>query len=161
MRHILTTLAALFLCSAPAAAQTLKSLSYNTTNYFIVYTGSEPLVWTSSVGLIFSNEIAFRDPQGNTTGVSGTGITFGSTNTNPIAVVFGFEDAGGEVLRSIARTNLGLGLPALTNTSNVTMMRALSGSTNTNHPFSGSISVVGTNNTNTLVFSNGILQEVQ
>jgi hypothetical protein len=59
------------------------------------------------------------------------------------------------------RTNLSLGLPALTNTSNVTTMRALSGSTNTNHPFSGSVSVVGTNNTNTLVFSNGILQEVQ
>lgn len=60
-----------------------------------------------------------------------------------------------------ARTNLSLGLPALTNTSNVTMMRALSGSTNTNEPYSGSISVVGTNNTNTLVFSNGILQSVQ
>lgn len=59
------------------------------------------------------------------------------------------------------RTNLGLGLPALTNDSNVTMMRALSGSTNTNHPFSGTVSVVGTNNTNTLVFSNGILSEVQ
>jgi hypothetical protein len=55
------------------------------------------------------------------------------------------------------RTAIGLGLPALTNTSNVTMMRELAGSTNTNEPFSGSISVVGTNNTNTLVFSNGIL----
>jgi hypothetical protein len=55
------------------------------------------------------------------------------------------------------RTNLSLGLPALTNTSNLTMMRELAGSTNTNEPFSGSISVVGTNNTNTLVFSNGIL----
>jgi hypothetical protein len=62
---------------------------------------------------------------------------------------------------STTRTNLGIPLPALTNTSNVTAMRALSGSTNTNHPFSGSVSVVGTNNTNTLVFSNGILQEVQ
>jgi hypothetical protein len=59
------------------------------------------------------------------------------------------------------RTNLGLPLAALTNDSNVTLMRALSGSTNTNHPFSGSVSVVGTNNTNTLVFSNGILQSVQ
>jgi hypothetical protein len=59
------------------------------------------------------------------------------------------------------RTNLGIPLAALTNTSNVTMMRALSGSTNTNHPFSGTVSVVGTNNTNTLTFSNGILQSVQ
>jgi hypothetical protein len=56
--------------------------------------------------------------------------------------------------RAIIRTNLGLGLPALTNTSNVTTMRALAGSTNTNQPFSGSIALT---NTNTLVFSNGIL----
>jgi hypothetical protein len=59
------------------------------------------------------------------------------------------------------RDNLGLGAAWLTNSSEVALMRALSGSTNTNHPFSGSVSVVGTNNTNTLVFSNGILQEVQ
>jgi hypothetical protein len=64
-------------------------------------------------------------------------------------------------LAGATRTNLGLRLVALTNTSNVTIMRALSGSGNTNHPYSGSISVVGTNNTNTLVFSNGILQSVQ
>lgn len=52
------------------------------------------------------------------------------------------------------RTNLGFPLAALTNTSNVTTMRALAGSTNTNQPFSGSIALT---NTNTLVFSNGIL----
>ena len=57
----------------------------------------------------------------------------------------------------ITRGNFGLGLPALTNTSNVTMMRALAGSTNTNQPFSGSIAV----GTNTLLFTNGILREVQ
>lgn len=59
--------------------------------------------------------------------------------------------------RAITRTNLGLGLPALTNTSNVTIMRTLAGSTNTNHPFSGNVSV----GTNSLVFSNGILLNVQ
>jgi hypothetical protein len=56
------------------------------------------------------------------------------------------------------RNAIGLPLPALTNTSNVTAMRALSGSTNTNHPFSGSVALT---NTNVLVFSNGILQSVQ
>jgi len=56
------------------------------------------------------------------------------------------------------RANLGIPLAALTNTSNVTTMRALSGSTNTNHPFSGSVALT---NTNVLVFSNGILQSVQ
>jgi hypothetical protein len=86
-------------------------------------------------------------------------ITFGATITTPRPI--GFEGTNAATARATTRTNLGLGLPALTNTSNVTAMRALSGSTNTNHPFSGSVSVVGTNNTNTLVFSNGILQEVQ
>jgi len=56
------------------------------------------------------------------------------------------------------RTNLGLGLPALTNTSNVTMMRALAGSTNTNQPFSGSFNVTDDNTTTrTIVVSNGII----
>jgi hypothetical protein len=56
------------------------------------------------------------------------------------------------------RTNLGLGLPALTNTSNVTAMRALAGSTNTNQPFSGSFNVTDDNSTTrTIVVSNGII----
>jgi hypothetical protein len=59
---------------------------------------------------------------------------------------------------SAFRSAIGLQLAALTNTSNVTAMRALSGSTNTNTPYSGSVSLT---NTNTLVFSNGILQSVQ
>jgi hypothetical protein len=96
---------------------------------------------------------------------------FASTNANSFNVKAGggmSVDLGGSGIifrtntdASATRANLGLGLPALTNTSNVTIMRSLSGSTDTNHPFSGSISVVGTNNTNTLVFSNGILQSVQ
>jgi hypothetical protein len=48
-------------------------------------------------------------------------------------------------------------IPALTETNNVDVMRALAGSTNTNAPFSGSVVV----DTNTLVFTNGILLEVQ
>jgi hypothetical protein len=71
-----------------------------------------------------------------------------------------FDDSVSFGAPNVVRTNVGLPLAALTNTSNVTAMRALSGSTNTNHPFSGSISVTGTNNTNTLVFTNGILREV-
>jgi len=69
------------------------------------------------------------------------GIGFGTTNS-----------------AALTRANLGIPLSALTNTSNVTAMRALSGSTNTNAPYSGSVSLT---NTNTLVFSNGILQSVQ
>jgi hypothetical protein len=54
------------------------------------------------------------------------------------------------------RTNLGLPLPALTNTSNVTMMRALAGSTNTNMPPSGTF-VIDPANTYEMVVSNGII----
>ena len=60
--------------------------------------------------------------------------------------------------RAIIRTNLGLGLPALTNTSNVTTMRALAGSTNTNEPYSGTVALT---NTNVLTFSNGVLLKTQ
>jgi hypothetical protein len=57
------------------------------------------------------------------------------------------------------RANLGLPLPALTNTSNVTMMRALAGQTNTNYPFSGTFYVTDPENDVVwgLYFSNGIL----
>jgi hypothetical protein len=82
-----------------------------------------------------------------------------STNTVQItteAIKFGHSG-----IAATTRTNLGLPLPARTQTSNVLMMRALASSTNTNAPFSGNVSVVGTNNTNTLVFTNGILLEVQ
>jgi len=60
---------------------------------------------------------------------------------------------------STTRTNLSLPLPALTNTSNATMMRALAGTTNTNEPFSGTIYAADPENEITLIlqFSNGIL----
>ena len=99
-------------------------------------------------------------------GLSATWLT--NTNVTNFRTAIGLGATNDVSFNSVAvtnadltRTNLGLPLPALTNTSNVTMMRALAGSTNTNHPFSGTVSVVGTNNTNTLTFSNGILQSVQ
>ena len=46
MRHLLTLLAALFFVAAPAAAQTIKSLGYNTTNGQIV--AATNVVWTNS-----------------------------------------------------------------------------------------------------------------
>lgn len=71
--------------------------------------------------------------------------------------VFQFES--GEADKQKARENLGLGLAALTNTSNVTAMRALAGSTNINEPYSGTVAITNTNAV--LVFSNGILKSVQ
>jgi hypothetical protein len=54
------------------------------------------------------------------------------------------------------RTNIGLPLAALTNTSNVTFMRALAGTTNTNMPLSGTM-IIDPANTYEMVVSNGII----
>jgi hypothetical protein len=179
MKTILTLLLAT-LCAATGYGQTIKSLGFNSTNgQVIADTGTNALTFTNTVRI--SGGQAFF-PDGTTNFV---GIAIGATNTGLayggiIQGQLGLVD-GGKLMALMdnntgvrfygpltfnsdveqTRTNLGLPLAALTNDSNVTMMRALSGSTNTNHPFSGSVSVVGTNNTNTLVFSNGILQAVQ
>ena len=232
MKHLFSTLATLCLLAAPAAAQTIKSLGFNTTNGNIV--AATNVTFTNSVGFATNSRAATRTNLGlgwsaltninaatsllglttnsqvvaNTTNM----LTFtntltlqstktlrilGSTDPDPDVTVYGFNGIvgwGGEInvntctlysysadtdpdfswgvtnisYRPIAfnnttnaantRANLGLPLAALTNTSNVTAMRALSGSTNTNAPYSGSVSLT---NTNTLVFSNGILQSIQ
>ena len=198
--RLLTLLAAAALAAAPAAAQTIKSLGYNATNGFIVYSGTNALTFTNALQFATNARAATRTNFGATTvgdavftatnaAAAATAIGLGTTNSvsfnqivvqgtviesgiaytgeyifatddeNSASPVFLFDGDGAQRLRANARGSLGLGLPALTQTSNVTMMRALAGSTNTNEPFSGSISVVGTNNTNTLVFSNGILLE--
>ena len=82
-------------------------------------------------------------------GIAGDGLSFNDTNsTNVASAKAGWRDS------------LGLPLPALTNTSNVTAMRALSGSTNTNHPYSGSYQISVPGGQVNLVFSNGILQDI-
>lgn len=58
------------------------------------------------------------------------------------------------------RSNAGLPLAALTNTSNVTMMRALTGSTNTNEPHSGAIELSDGTTSYELTFSNGVLLKI-
>ena len=162
MNHLFSVLITAILC-ATASAQTIKTLGYNSTNGQVVAnTGTNVLTFTNATTKFTTATFA-----------SGTNtLNFGADwaiteegapvidNSQGIrfyrAFTFSTNAVAGET-----RTNLSLGLPALTNTSNVIIMRALSGSTNTNHPYSGSISVTGTNNTNTLVFSNGILQSVQ
>jgi hypothetical protein len=154
MKHLFFTLLLATLCAATSYGQTIKSLGYNTTNgQVIADTGTNALTFTNDIDVraISADSLFIWDVINNTFHIDlflqNSAIYFVGSN--------GLARAG------ITRTNLGLPLAALTNTSNVTAMRALSGSTNTNHPFSGSVSVVGTNNTNTLVFSNGILQSVQ
>ena len=121
----------------------------------------------------------FQDGLDNTAWAIDSFDDFATWNTNSLRrlVYSGFNGTGHGTVVKINATNqvgvraaafalgtretIGLPLAALTNTNNATVMRALSGSTNTNHPYSGTISVVGTNSTNSLVFSNGILQSAQ
>jgi hypothetical protein len=84
-------------------------------------------------------------------GISSSGISIEGATASPNV----FEIIG-ETLGAKIRADFGIPLPALTNTNNADTMRALAGSTNTNEPFSGSVVV----DTNTLVFTNGILLEV-
>jgi hypothetical protein len=147
------TLLLLALLAASASAQTIKTLGY-TTNGEVVYAGTNTLT--------FTNAVTFSD-QGS------TGLTVGFLNINgsiggsfvfnkPLA----FDDIFSEDIVEQSRTNLGLVLPALTNTSNVTMMRALAGSTNTNAPFSGTLTVDDTalQANVQVIISNGIIVEV-
>lgn len=70
----------------------------------------------------------------NNSAVSGVAVEWSETN----AVRFGMPIAFlTNTHAAVSRTNLGVPLQALTNTSNVAVMRALAGSTNTNQPFSG------------------------
>ena len=71
---------------------------------------------------------------------------------------FSFGGTNAENYKSQSRISLGIPLAALTNTSNVTTMRALAGSTNTNEPYSGTVALT---NTNVLTFSNGVLLNIQ
>jgi hypothetical protein len=98
-------------------------------------------------------------------------VVFGAVEANALrwdtSIIFGIDDAMFYVapnfdstnIAATTRTNVGLPLAALTNTSNVTAMRALSGSTNTNHPFSGAfVFVDDASNTWSATVSNGIIQ---
>jgi hypothetical protein len=84
-------------------------------------------------------------------------VSFRAVNTEEILVTTQI-DFDTPTVASDTRTNLGLPLPALTNTSNVTMMRALAGSTNTNEPFSGTLFLMDIDEQEfQVVVSNGII----
>ena len=150
------------LCAATGYGQTMKALAYNTTNGVVAYSGSNTLTFTTSANFeadIFAS--SFETGSGtNYTQLTPDGLQFGhagiaaATRTN--------LSLGATWLTNNSLTNfrsaIGLGLPALTNTSNVTTMRALAGSTNTNEPFSGTIEYLNhTSDPFYLDVSNGII----
>lgn len=90
--------------------------------------------------------------------LQGTSLVSWSTNGVVAEKPLQFTNA---TIAAQTRTNLSLGLPALTNTSNVTAMRALAGSTNAAHPFSGNFVFVDDSaNTWSATVSNGIILSI-
>jgi hypothetical protein len=74
--RLLTLLAALLLC-APSHAQTIKSLGVNTTNGFVVYSGTNPLTFTNSL------QFSTNARAGTRTNLGGTSVgdaVFTATN---------------------------------------------------------------------------------
>lgn len=171
MKTLFAIFAAMTLCSAPAYAQTLKALMVNTTNGHIVATNND-LRFTNGGAVIAASfeagEMTVSSAGIQTTEFGGA-LSFDAgefISGDVVVFSFSFESFilnqplsfASTAKAAASRTNLSLGLPALTNTSNVTTMRALAGSTNTNEPYSGTVSLT---NTNSLVFSNGVLLRIQ
>lgn len=171
MRQLLTILATLCILAAPAAAQTIKSLGYNTTNGQIV--AATNVVWTN----------AFNFSSNTVAAVVRTNLGLGVTNspefasitlgTGALTISGGPEDdVSIENASSQLQINL-QGSPAVSfgsiayystpiefnNTTNAATTR-------TNLFGHGGIStniavLVSGGATNTLVFTNGLLKEVQ
>ena len=160
---------------ANASAQTVRTLGYNTTNGQVVANTTNTLTFTNAtkVGAIrFSsangvvsydgaNVLDFEEPSllGGAWAVYGE-LTFANPSTTRANLGFStnLNTLWTATNSSNARSAVGLGLPALTNTSNVTAIRALAGSTNSNHPFTGQFNVIDDNSiTFTIVVSNGII----
>jgi len=109
----------------------------------------------AATNIIFTNGVAFTTNAAAATLANlglGTNASVTISNLNAQSVSISNADT--------FRTNLGIPLPALTNTSNVTMMRALAGSTNTNEPWSGVIELTDGSQGWSLSFSNGILLSI-
>ena len=142
--RLLILLAAVLLCwAAPAQAQTIKSLGFNTTNGNIVYTGTNALTFTNA--LSFGTNVA----------TTRTNLSLGATwLTN--ANVTNFRSAIGlGILDSVQFSNVyathitevrTLLVNDSTNQIRIefeepanakTFVRNLTGSTDTNHPYSG------------------------
>jgi hypothetical protein len=169
--RLILFLAAASLCwVAPVQGQTIKALSYDTTNG-IVIAGTNRVQFTNRVSVPAgggTNDLTLRLGANNTgfyvSTVLGTPAAFVHNDALAFAVsttLFSLYKPLAFVASTNAdatRTNLGLPLPALTNASNVTVMRALAGSTNTNEPYSGTVALT---NTNVLTFSNGVLLKTQ
>jgi hypothetical protein len=170
MKPFLLTLL-LAACAVSAHGQTIKAVAFNTTNNTVVSTNriTFPLLGAASgtaatpslsiasgtnvFGVFATTQLGIGVYLGFS--VDGTRRFYISTNTIRAELPISFSST---INSAETRTNLGIPLPALTNTSNVTMMRALSGSTNTNGPVNGVFDFLnGDTNSVSVSISNGII----
>jgi hypothetical protein len=112
----LTTLFALALFCATACGQTIKALGYNTTNGEVVYAGTNVLTFTNGLQ-VFDGEIKAIELTYDAASEFVYGIA--------IASQIEFFGTNATTAAATTRTNLGIPLPALTNTSNADMLSAL------------------------------------
>lgn len=119
MRHLLVILAALLLCAAPAQAQTLKAVMYNTNNGFVVQpSNSQFVLFSTNLASLWSatNAAEARNAIGAGTSGGGTNsVDLASTNATGILPLS--KGGTGATNAAGARTNLGLGATWLTNTN--------------------------------------------
>jgi hypothetical protein len=158
MKHFLTTLLLATLC-ATGYGQTLKSVMIDTNGVQVNQFGNGAQT-NLSLKVGGTNSGFFSSISGLNVVRGGNIIwTAGASQIN-FVVPFAFTGTNAATNAGSSRASLGLPLPALTNTSNVTMMRALAGSTNTNQPFSGTIPINSGGDVFNVVVSNGIILNV-
>jgi hypothetical protein len=152
----LTTLFALAILSATVSAQTIKSLGYDTASGEVVAnTGTNVLTFTNEVAIGSESHLLVTAAEKQLTVFSGPeGQNILTLNEDAAHALGGSYWNDPSIREALGfTTNL---TSVWTATNEESAMRALAGSTNTSAPFSGSVVV----DTNTLVFTNGILLEI-
>jgi hypothetical protein len=161
MKTLLATLILATLCAFSGYGQTIKSLGYNTTNGVVVYTNTNTLNFINPVffGSLAQGELSldtsFEDDglglsirRGTNDGIFLLNLGF-TNNTIHFFVPISFQN---NTAAATTRTNLGLPLPALTNTSNADFRTAIGlGSAATNatadfQPASANLTNLASNN---------------
>jgi hypothetical protein len=165
----LILLAALLCWAAPAAGQTIKSLGYNSTNGQII--AATNVVWTNAFSFL-TNTVAAQVR--TNLGLGSTWLT--NTNVTNFRSAIGLGSGDTVTFSNVYASGLTevrtLFVEDSTNQVRVqfedsadakAFVRILTGSTNTNHPFSGLFHFVDpefNNNTYQAVVSNGIILSV-
>lgn len=145
-------LIAILLTTTAAYSQTIKTLGYNTTNGQVSYSGSNTLTFTNPLG--FSNAAATRTNLGlgaswltNSNSPATTNATNLTAGTLPdarlstnVAILSNLPSWATTTNADVARTNLGIGWSALTNTNSINFQKSLFG---TNVEIYDSTGIVG------------------